>query len=156
MHLRRSFVALAFVAAALVALPLAAQETPAPGGPHRHAGGMPVYDVAAEKVVEGKVAELLPQACGCGGLHLKLETADGPLEIGLGPAAFLGELGVTFNAGDDVAVTGAAPKGEARAEFLARSVRLNDKTFELRDAEGKPRWSMAGMNCPMHRKGSDA
>ena len=162
MKSRFALPALALAAiAALVALPLVAQETPAPApapGPQahhgRHAGGPPVYDLAAEITVSGRVADVVPQSCACGGLHLKLATASGELEVGLGPAAFLGELGAQFAVGDELQITGAKPKNEAPADFLARSVKKGESTYELRDAAGAPRWAAQGAACPMHRQGA--
>jgi len=94
----------------------------------------------------------VPQSCPCGGIHVRLTTADGDLEVGLGPVAYLAELGATFAAGDAVEVTGAKPKNDAPADFLARSVKKGDATYELRDAEGAPRWAGTGMACPMHSR----
>ncbi len=161
MNVQRAISALAIVAAAaIVALPLYAQ---AGGGPHgghgdhnRMGGGPPAYDAAGETTLAGTVAEVIPQACPCGGIHVRLTTADGDVEIGLGPVAYLSELGATFAAGDAIEVTGAKPKNDAPAEFLARSVKKGDATFELRDAEGAPRWAGTGMACPMHRRGAAA
>lgn len=140
---------------ALAVLAAAALVSLAPGfaqpgsGPHgRHGGGPPAYDLAAEKVVRGTVAEVKTQDCACAGVHLKLTTDAGELEVGLGPGAFLASLGATFAAGDEVEVTGAAPANEAPADFLARIVRKGETGYELRDADGKPRWAAAGMACP--------
>lgn len=141
---------LSLVAAALVAAPLVAQMGPGPHGRHdRKGGGPPVYDLAAETTLAGTVAEVVPQSCPCGGIHVRLTTADGDVEVGLGPVAFLSELGATFAAGDALEVTGAAPKNDAPADFLARSVKKGEATYELRDAAGSPRWAETGMACPM-------
>ncbi len=150
----------ALAAAALVASVsvLAAQGGPGPGPgagqghcQGRHAGGPPAYDVAAETTLSGRVAELLPQACACGGLHLRLTTASGDVEVALGPNQYLAEIGAAFLPQDEIQVTGAKPTTAAPAEFLARSIRKGDATFELRDAAGKPRWAGTGMACPMHK-----
>lgn len=142
---------LALTAAAVVAAPLAAQMGSGPHGRHdRRGGGPPVYDVAAERTLAGTVAEVVPQSCPCGGIHLRLTTADGDVEVGLGPVVYLAELGATFAAGDAIEVTGAEPKNEAPADFLARSVKKGEATYELRDAEGMPRWKGEGSSCPMH------
>jgi len=159
-HFALPALALAAIAA-LVALPLVAQETPAPApGPQahhgRHGGGPPAYDLAAETTISGRVADVVPQNCACGGLHLKLATASGELEVGLGPAAFLGELGAQFAVGDELQITGAKPKNEAPADFLARSVKKGESTYDLRDAAGAPRWTAQGTACPMHRQGAKA
>lgn len=148
---------LAFAAAAIVAAPLVAQMGTGPHGRHdRKGGGPPVYDVAAEKTLAGTVAEVVPQSCPCGGIHVRLTTTEGDVEVGMGPVAFLAELGASFAAGDAIEVTGAQPKNEAPADFLARSVRKGEATYELRDAEGAPRWAETGMACPMHRRGAAA
>lgn len=155
--MRPSRILFALAAAALLAAPAVAQTGAGPHGKHdRMGGGPPVYDVAAEKTLSGTVAEVVPQACPCGGIHVRLTTADGDLEVGLGPVAYLAELGATFAAGDAIEVTGAKPKNDAPADFLARSVKKGESTYELRDAEGAPRWTEVGMACPMHRRGASA
>lgn len=148
--MKRSGFALPSFVLAATALLVAAVAFAQPGsGPHgRHGGGPPAYDLAAEKVVRGTVAEVKTQGCACAGVHLKLTTESGELEVGLGPGAFLASLGATFAAGDEVEVTGAAPKNEAPADFLARIVRKGETGYELRDAEGQPRWAATGMACP--------
>jgi len=148
---------LSFVAAAVVAAPLLAQMGSGPHGRHdRRGGGPPVYDLAAERTLAGTVAEVVPQSCPCGGIHVRLTTADGDVEVGLGPVAFLSELGATFAAGDALEVTGAAPKNDAPAEFLARSVKKGEATYDLRDGEGTPRWKAEGTSCPMHPRRTSA
>lgn len=147
----------AALAAAALAATLVA-ETPAPSqGRHQHmGGGPPAYDVAAETTLSGRVADVLPQSCACGGIHLRLTTDAGDVEVGLGPATFLGELGAQFAVGDTLSVVGSKPKNEAPAEFLARTVTKGEATYELRDAAGAPRWAEQGMGCPMHRRGAKA
>jgi hypothetical protein len=119
----------------------------------RHAGGPPAYDSAAETTLTGKVVELLPQACACGGLHVRLTTASGDVEVALGPTTYLAEIGASFMPQDEIQVTGAKPSNAAPADFLARSVRKGEATYELRDSAGLPRWAGAGKGCPMHKGG---
>lgn len=160
--MKSRFALAALAAAALVASVsvMSAQGGPGPGpgaGQGRHAGGPPAYDVAAETTLSGRVAELLPQACACGGLHLRLTTAAGDVEVALGPSQYLADIGAAFLPQDEIQVTGAKPASAANAantapaDFLARSIRKGDSTFELRDAAGTPRWAGAGMACPMHK-----
>jgi len=152
MNLRSPLAALALAAA--VAVPLLAQDAAAPKRRHDcSGGGPPVYDVAGETTLTGKVAEVLPQACPQAGIHVRLSTATGDVEVGLGPSAYLTELGAGFATGDEISVTGAKPKNDAPADFLARSVKKGEATFELRDAEGAPRWARGGggKGCPMHQ-----
>lgn len=157
---------LSLLALALVAAPLLAQDDAAPPRRHdRQGGGPPVYDVAAETTLTGKVAEVLPQSCPRAGIHVRLTTAAGDVEVGLGPGAYLAEIGAGFATGDEITVTGSKPKNDAPADFLARSVKKGEATYELRDAEGAPRWAMAGggQGCAMkggqgkgHRHGAQA
>lgn len=145
---------LALAVLAVVAAPLLAQDAPAAKTGHdRQGGGPPVYDLAAETTLTGKVAEVLPQSCPMAGVHVRLTTATGDVEVGLGPGAYLAEIGAGFSTGDEIAVTGSKPKNDAPADFLARSVKKGEATYELRDAEGAPRWAMAGggKGCPMHQ-----
>ncbi|MEO8195987.1 MAG: hypothetical protein ABI689_04615 [Thermoanaerobaculia bacterium] len=159
MKSRQTLVAFAALAAGLLTAAIVVAQATAPGsGPGgcqgRHGGGALAYDRAAETTLTGKVAELLPQACACGGLHLRLTTSDGALEVALGPAVYLAEIGAAFQPGDELQVTGVKPASAAPAEFMVRSVRKGEATFELRDADGLPRWAGAGKGCPMHPRGA--
>jgi hypothetical protein len=147
---RRMLSSLLF-AASLVPLPLLAQGGPGPHGRHDCAGGgPPVYDVAAERTLAGTVAEVLPQNCPRAGIHVRLSTPEGEIEVGLGPVAYLGELGANFATGDAIEVTGAAPKTEAPADFLARSVKKGEATYLLRNEQGAPLWPRGAMDGPRH------
>ena len=161
--MKARFALAALAASALVAAVsvAAAQGGPGPGRgagqgncQGRHAGGPPAYDSTAETTLTGRVAELLPQACACGGIHLRLTTSAGDVEVALGPSAYLAEIGASFMLQDEIQVTGAKPANAAPADFLARSIRKGEATFELRDAQGLPRWAGTGMGCPMHKHGA--
>ena len=143
---------LALAALAIVAAALLAEDAPPAKSGHDHPGGGPsAYDVAAETTLTGQVAEVLPPSCPMAGVHVRLTTASGDVEVGLGPSSFLAQLGAGFATGDEIAVTGSKAKQAAPADFLARSVKKGDATYELRDAEGTPRWAAAGgKGCPMH------
>lgn len=161
MKARFAIAALAVTALVAVVSVAVAQGGPGPGHRNgqgacqgRHAGGPPAYDSAAETTLTGKVAELLPQACACGGLHVRLTTASGDVEVALGPTTYLAEIGASFRPQDEIQVTGAPPSNAAPADFLARSVRKGEATYELRDAAGLPRWAGAGKGCPMHKGGA--
>lgn len=139
------------LAASLVPLPLLAQGGPGPHGRHDcSGGGPPVYDVAAERTLAGTVAEVLPQNCPKAGIHLRLATPEGEIEVGLGPVAYLGELGANFATGDAIEVTGSAPKNEAPADFLARSVKKGEAIYPLRNEQGAPLWPRGAMDGPKH------
>ena len=157
-HISFAALAIAATAAVVASSAVSAQGGPGPGpGPGkqqcqgRHACGPPAYDRAAETTVAGRVAELLPQPCACGGLHLRLTTADGDIEVALGPSQYLADIGAAFLPQDEIRVTGAKPSNAAPADFLARSISKGAATFELRDADGKPRWAGTGKACPMHK-----
>lgn len=159
--MKARFALAALAVAALVVSVAAAQGGPGPGPgagrgncQGRHGGGPPAYDSAAETTLTGRVAELLPQACACGGLHLRLATSAGDVEVALGPSTYLAEIGVALKLQDEIQVTGAKSSNAAPAEFLARSVRKGEATYELRDAQGLPRWAGTGMGCPMHKRGA--
>lgn len=100
-----------------------------------------IYDVKTEQTAEGKVLSVktIPSRRG-GGVHVQLQTAEGTLEVRLGPAWFLEEKGLKVAAGDTLKVTGSKIQSGSGAYLLAREVKAGERTTTLRDAQGLPAW----------------
>jgi hypothetical protein len=122
-------------------------------------GGMPPYDTATETTLAGTVEEVkamggrmggnMPMGrgmgtmdmMGMGGTHVVLKTSAETIEVHLGPAAFLAELKLTFEKGDQLEIVGSRVTVDGAPAVLARQVTREGRSFTLRDAQGVPAWS---------------
>ncbi len=133
--------ALLFLVVAAV-LSMAAQQGgmgqgPGPKGPGR---GMQ-YDPAKETKITGTIEEIKTIDTMChGGTHVVLKTAQGNVEVGLGPSKFLEQQKLELKKGDTLEVTGQKITRPVGDIFVARQVTNAGKTFDLRDAKGIPAW----------------
>jgi hypothetical protein len=78
------------------------------------------------------------------GLHVDLKTADGVLDVHLGPSAYLAKQHLAIATGDALEVTGSKVEFGGKAALIAQSVRKGDTTVTLRDAQGTPAWAGRG------------
>jgi hypothetical protein len=134
---RRSFTSLIALALMVPAI-LAAQERRTGGGP----AAAPPYDLAAEKVVIGKIVgtDTLAPPDREPVMYLTITADNAPLNVILGPAEWVKKQGFTFTPGAAAEVTGATGFRLNGPAMLARSVKVGAKTLALRDAKGKPMW----------------
>ena len=106
--------------------------------------GSPRYDTATEATFRGTV-EAVKQIEGGGyrgpGTHVVLKTADGTVDVHLGPKSFLDEHKLTVAAGDAVEILGSRVKVAGGDAVIAREIRSGGQTLILRDETGVPRWS---------------
>jgi hypothetical protein len=124
-------------------LPAAAQQS----APNRVLAG---YDAANESRVTGTVAQITEgdSAGGPLGTHLILDTADGKLDVHLGPAAFLRANKFEFAPGDSVEVVGAPASLASGKVFLARQVAKGNQVLVVRNAQGMPQWLGGARRAP--------
>ena len=119
----------------LCAAPARAQSgsSPAPANPR-------VYDASKETVISGTIASVTTKAKpGLPlGLHVMLSTAQGQMDVQLGPyfARIAAKEGVV--AGATIQVTGVASHFNAGDVFLARTVTVGGKTITVRNKNGFP------------------
>jgi hypothetical protein len=106
-------------------------------------GKPPRYNPATVVTVTGTVENVTQQATSgrWSGTHLSLKTDDGIIDVHLGPTQFLTDQGLTVTAGQKIEVTGSKIKYENTDALIARTVKVGEKTFELRDEQGYPKWS---------------
>lgn len=116
----------------------------APSGRH----GSMMYDVKTETTVTGSVesVEHITGTAGrgrhgMGGTHLVMKTEKQPVDVHVGPTAYLAEKGITFAKGDRLEVLGSRLTVENETVVIARQIKKGDKTWTLRDASGRPAWS---------------
>jgi hypothetical protein len=122
-----------FVAAAGISLVLVFGLRAHPGN-----SSAPLYDPATEMTVHGTVVQTPTHSRM--GLQLSVETADGAVDVCLGPSHFIAAQGFSFAAQDSVEVTGSRIMKAGSHLLIAREVVKGGKTLVLRD-KGTPLWS---------------
>lgn len=130
----RSFV-LAAGLVAFVTLPVAAQ---------RRVGGAveAPYNPRTEVTLRGIVHEVKQMKDVQTVTHLGLRTADhAPIEVHLGPSAWVAGQSVTFEVGDELEVIGSRVKYGGSDVMVARQIRKGNEVLILRDTQGRSRWS---------------
>jgi hypothetical protein len=121
--------------ALLCTLPLAAQKPQEPRPPK--------YDVHNETKMKGTVDEVKLPLKGSEKevAHLLVKTGTDTVDVYLCPKSFLDDMGVSFNKGDEIALTGSKVKQGEADLILAREVVKGTDTLVLRDEKGNPVWS---------------
>jgi len=133
------------LSATLVALVLLAAGRPAAQPGERPRGGM--YDPAAVETVRGRVTAVEQQATRPGGgpgVHLRLETAAGPLAVRLGPIWYLAEQQLALKVNDEIQVTGSRVTAAGGPTLIAGELKKGEQVVKLRDANGIPLWRGRG------------
>lgn len=107
--------------------------------------GLPAYDPANETTFDATVEQVKNHRCGRNwtGAHLIIAYDGKPLEVHLGPAAFIKEQAISFQPGDKVTITGSRVRSEEEDSIVAREVRKGEQRLVLRTDDGKPAWSDA-------------
>ena len=102
----------------------------------------PKYDFQTETKIKGTVEDVALPASGHEKevVHLVLKIGNDAIDVYLCPKSFLDEMGVEFNKGDEVAVTGSKVKGGNADLVLARQAQKGQDTLILRDDKGNPVW----------------
>jgi hypothetical protein len=72
--------------------------------------------------------------------HLLVKNGTETVDVYLCPQSFLGDMGMTFSKGDEIALTGSKVKQEGADLILAREVVKGTDTLLLRDEKGRPIW----------------
>jgi hypothetical protein len=106
--------------------------------------GSPRYDTATEATFRGTVQEVKQVEAGGRrgpGTHVVLKTAEGAVEVHLGPRSFLDEQKLAVALGDAMEVVGSRVKVAGADVVIAREIRKGDQKLILRDESGIPRWS---------------
>jgi len=121
--------------ALLCAVSMVAQKTPQTGAPK--------YDVQTETKMKGTVEEVKLPAKGSEkeAVHLLVKAGTETVDVYLCPASFLDDMGVSFNKGEDISLTGSKVKQGETDLILAREVVRGNDDLVFRDAKGNPVWS---------------
>lgn len=105
--------------------------------------GMAKYDPKTETTIQATVEEVkqVTGKRGWNGTHLMVKTETGPLDVHVGPAAYVTSQQFSFAKGDQIEVTGSKVKLQDADVLLAREIKKDGKTLVLRDAQGFPKWA---------------
>jgi hypothetical protein len=102
----------------------------------------PSFDRNAVVEMTGTVIQVSIVSVG-GPSTLQLQTTGEILSVILGPGWYLSELGVDLRKGDFLSIDGAKMKDRRGHVYLVAARVVNHRTnftFELRDANGSPKW----------------
>jgi hypothetical protein len=113
-----------------------------PGTPYAKLFNPNSVTTASGKV--DKVDTLVPMNGMGPGVHLVLNTSNGPLSVHLGPAWYLKDQGFKLQAGEQVQVRGSQITFDGQPALIATEVTRGTETLRLRDASGVPLWSGRG------------
>jgi hypothetical protein len=104
----------------------------------------PKYDLKAETKINGAVEEtkLLEFATRKDFVELVIKSNEGKFVVYVCPKPFQDELGISFNKGDAITVTGAKVKREESDVILARELVKGQDTILFRDDKGNPVWNL--------------
>lgn len=102
------------------------------------------FDPATLETIEGEILEVTsapsPGWRRAQGLHLTVETSNGPVSVHMGPQWYLQRRGVTFAAGERVTITGSRVSSGSGAGLVATEVRRGKSVLRLRASDGAPAW----------------
>ena len=103
----------------------------------------PKYDASTEAKFKGTVEELKlpPHGKEKEIAHLVIKNDDGTVDLYLCPKSFIDDMGVTFNKGEELVITGSKVKLGGSDLVLARQLVRGTETLVLRDDKGNPVWT---------------
>lgn len=110
--------------------------------PAQAAEPAPKYDVQTETKIQGTIQDITMPATGHEKevVHLLIKVGNDTINVYLCPKSFLDEMGVEFNKGDEIVVTGSKVKLQDVDLILARQAQKGQDTLVLRDDKGNPVW----------------
>jgi hypothetical protein len=120
----------------LCATPALSQKTQSEGS------GLPKYDLQTETKTKGVIdsVNLLSVGTRKDFTELIVKNGDESVHIYVCPKPFQDEMGISFNKGDQIAVTGSMVKQDASDVILARELVKGTDTLLFRDDTGNPVW----------------
>lgn len=102
------------------------------------------YDAEKSQTIEGElisVGSFRPAAGADEGMRLRIRTEDGrTVTVYAGPSWFARQRDFDLDRGDQVTIVGSQATVDNRQVILAKEVRSEDKTLQLRDEQGRPQW----------------
>jgi hypothetical protein len=103
----------------------------------------PKYDLHTETKIKVTVDEvkLPPKGREKEIAYLLVKSGPDSVDVYLCPKSFFDDMGMSFNKGDEVTLTGSKVKQGEADLILAREVVKGNDTFVLRDEKGIPVWN---------------
>jgi len=101
------------------------------------------YDTQTVETVSGEVIAVEKVAYGRRGyygVHLMLKTAQGDLQVDLGPSWFVNRQSVKIRPHDVIEVTGSRVTYGGKPSVIAAEVKKGGEMLRLREADGLPLW----------------
>ena len=112
---------------------------------HAHASepAPPKYNVQTETKIQGTIQDVRMPATGHEKevVHLVVKVGNDTINVYLCPKSFLDEMGIEFNRGDEIVLTGSKVKQGDVDLVLARQAQKGQDTLVLRDDKGNPVWN---------------
>jgi sporulation protein YlmC with PRC-barrel domain len=103
--------------------------------------------IVTKKGTITSVGTFMPAADAAPGIRLQIRTDDGKTTtVNLGPRDYAARKGFMFHYGDEVQVTGSLTKIDGRSVIMATDIQKGDKTLEVRDKSGEPKWENEDMD----------
>jgi len=98
------------------------------------------YDVSEEATLNGTLSAVLttPSPGMLAGSHLLLTTLSGSVDVSVGAFALRGKGALSVNQGRQVEVTGVMKTFRGNQVFLARSVKVSNFVYLIRNEHGIP------------------
>ena len=124
----------ALLALSLLAVPAKAQSATGVKKVHQ----TPFYDPSKEVTLQGTVENVLrtPTRGMLPGAHVMLATGSGIVDTHLGPFAFKGFHPLVVSPGSRVSVVGVMKNVRGNEVFLARTVKVGDEQYKIRNEHG--------------------
>lgn len=110
-----------------------------------------LYDAKTVVTVSGtieKVEKVVPMKGMGTGVHFLLNTPKELIPVQLGPEWFMDKQSVKVQAKETVEVTGSRVPCDGKNVILASEVKRGADVLKLRDASGKPTWSIWQVSTP--------
>ncbi|MEY3902250.1 MAG: hypothetical protein RL189_1556 [Pseudomonadota bacterium] len=127
----------------VTASPAAQQGPSMMGGWHYHGAYGQMYFTGKDITLQGKVLEtsqFVPQPRMMRGRQIVLQTADGKINVHLGPEWYVREQDVHLKVGEQLQIRGKLIGEGSKAFVVASEVKKDGQTWVLRDSEGIPFW----------------
>jgi hypothetical protein len=105
-------------------------------------GGAPKYDQKTETKTKGVIDEVRTSVLGSRKdfIQLIVKSGDDKIPAYICPKPFQDEMGITFNKGDEITLTGSKVKQENSDVILVRELERGTDTLVFRDDKGGPVW----------------
>jgi hypothetical protein len=110
-----------------------------PRGPTEQ--GAALYNAANETTISGVVRGVEDSTCAVSesemGRHLRLQTAQGMMQIHLAPARVMRSQKFSFSPDDQIEVVGSKLSVQGQESIIARDITRGNESFFIRDRAGK-------------------